>query len=739
VTLSNARAAEFIQSCLQPQDKRPSATELLANDFLKPSEAEDYQEVRVKFESLSMDTVAEADAEDEEDEEDEVPHTEKDGPKVRAANANAIAVVGVDTGGVNADGNATKSDDNKPSNTAMEGIPTTENVNRDGLESTATPKDSHKSLAAEGNSGKAAAAPGPMRSTSPEIVTAGKPIVADTDTADVRNQTQTQTRHDSVSSFSDVRRSTGSRVRRRVFGSIGSGDAIFSISPPASVQGSPGKKRRAASDTHDDASVSNSIDTENVASGSLLDTGTGISDVAGVPSSGTVSGSGTDRGTEAGAGAVISEEERGKGHRAEGAVQSHTAAAGTQAALAGPVIVSDVLDHPANPKSLVFLIRVPVGLNEHRWEVELEFEFDLEADDVQAIAMEMRECDELVNVPLEPVNITTAFDRIVSAARRVLSAGLGTDSDRALGGVELAPQYRDAQSQASLAIRSISLALFQAQAEAESDNSDPSAKLRWQSLRKLRQKYQRPSGPTATTNAGTGTGSGADSGIDSSYSNYQNAIQDIRAMTQGNALGVAVHTNGQNQPSNTNTYRQALGTSRSEHSEPSATNAFPRSNSFTSLGAGNGNGNGNNNGNGNGGVGGLIESKSDGVNSQRYYAPGNWDPALGARQLSQSQSFQSQQQLSIPRVHSDHSAGSTFSASAMGDPLSGSGPNNGPITTGYTGPMPVDEFGVEYDYDQEDHQYYDDFIEDEENDPVYIEIMAKHNETMQRYGVSTSS
>ena len=38
MAFSNIRAADFIQACLQQQDKRPSATELLAVDFLKPNE-----------------------------------------------------------------------------------------------------------------------------------------------------------------------------------------------------------------------------------------------------------------------------------------------------------------------------------------------------------------------------------------------------------------------------------------------------------------------------------------------------------------------------------------------------------------------------------------------------------------------------------------------------------------------------------------------------------------------------
>jgi WNK lysine deficient protein kinase len=77
VARSNSRAAEFIQACLQHQDKRPSATELLADDFLKPNEAEDYSEVRVKLYPL-INAIAE---QDEEEDEEDVPQNEMDGPR----------------------------------------------------------------------------------------------------------------------------------------------------------------------------------------------------------------------------------------------------------------------------------------------------------------------------------------------------------------------------------------------------------------------------------------------------------------------------------------------------------------------------------------------------------------------------------------------------------------------------------------------------------------------------------
>jgi hypothetical protein len=72
------------------------------------------------------------------------------------------------------------------------------------------------------------------------------------------------------------------------------------------------------------------------------------------------------------------------------------------------VTVSDLVDHPSNPHSLVFFLRVPVrtmgdivsttGVKDCSWEVELEFEFDLLTDDALSIVSEMKECEELSQV-----------------------------------------------------------------------------------------------------------------------------------------------------------------------------------------------------------------------------------------------------------------------------------------------------------------------------------------------------
>lgn len=48
--VDHSEAKEFIRKCLSKQDLRPSATDLLANDFLLPNDEEDYKEVRVKLE-----------------------------------------------------------------------------------------------------------------------------------------------------------------------------------------------------------------------------------------------------------------------------------------------------------------------------------------------------------------------------------------------------------------------------------------------------------------------------------------------------------------------------------------------------------------------------------------------------------------------------------------------------------------------------------------------------------------
>ena len=94
------------------------------------------------------------------------------------------------------------------------------------------------------------------------------------------------------------------------------------------------------------------------------------------------------------------------------------------------VTVSDLRDHPCKPHSLIFFLRVPVEGREgsgsdratdKRWEVELEFEFDLLTDDARSIVVEMKECEELSAVRIDVEHITRVFAPFVLAANRHLA------------------------------------------------------------------------------------------------------------------------------------------------------------------------------------------------------------------------------------------------------------------------------------------------------------------------------
>lgn len=93
------------------------------------------------------------------------------------------------------------------------------------------------------------------------------------------------------------------------------------------------------------------------------------------------------------------------------------------------VTVSDLWDHPSKPHSLIFFLRVPAEGREggsdratdKRWEVELEFEFDLLTDDARSIVVEMKECEELSAVRIDVEHITRVFAPFVLAANRHLA------------------------------------------------------------------------------------------------------------------------------------------------------------------------------------------------------------------------------------------------------------------------------------------------------------------------------
>ena len=104
--------------------------------------------------------------------------------------------------------------------------------------------------------------------------------------------------------------------------------------------------------------------------------------------------------------------------------------------LGAMVTVSDLTDHPTKPHSLVFFLRVPVGGQDRgtdkgpdkRFEVELEFEFDLLNDNAHSVVAEMKECEELSSVPIDSEHITRLFAPFVKAGTRRLQQSLSSST-----------------------------------------------------------------------------------------------------------------------------------------------------------------------------------------------------------------------------------------------------------------------------------------------------------------------
>ena len=124
------------------------------------------------------------------------------------------------------------------------------------------------------------------------------------------------------------------------------------------------------------------------------------------------------------------------------------------------VTVSDLTDHPSKAHSLIFVLFVPLGggngtggglgggvggagtgtgvgmgdgasvsaigdrvdrAAEKRWNVELEFEFDLLTDDALSIILEMKDCEELSSARIDADQITRMFAPFLKAASRQLA------------------------------------------------------------------------------------------------------------------------------------------------------------------------------------------------------------------------------------------------------------------------------------------------------------------------------
>ena len=145
------------------------------------------------------------------------------------------------------------------------------------------------------------------------------------------------------------------------------------------------------------------------------------------------------------------------------------------------VTVSDLTDHPTKAHSLIFVLFVPLGGGtggggrggggaggggvggvgtgtgagmgdgasagagldrgdkaEKRWNVELEFEFDLLTDDTQSIINEMKDCDELSSARIDAEHITRMFAPFLKAAHRQLALSAECGPSLGLAGAVIA-------------------------------------------------------------------------------------------------------------------------------------------------------------------------------------------------------------------------------------------------------------------------------------------------------------
>ena len=537
VAQSNGRAAEFIQSCLQHQDQRPSAAELLQNDFLLPNEAEDYAEVRVKFSHsgklrLINDAIAEQDDEDDDDNDDddsEVPQNEMDGPKFAAGTAAGSTdekagdgtVAGSDSGvfppeavqAARADAAGTAEGAGAPpSRTASPAIEVAAAAHTflDGADaaSTAPPP---KWVAVPGNDS-------PLMHDCPRNITPqGLGPAAGVSAGSIDSAINSPRSGISRGSLTGGLSGT-SRVRRRV---VGNSDLSFHMSEfLGGLGGELGSSGRATGSPTQGNSSGGSSSTGS-GSGSpgktvyVAVTGCDISVVVGSAKEGDGHGVADVNGgvSHSSLAAGLSLSSASSSSSSGAGAGAASTASGPQSALpsfSGPVLsalvtVADLNDHPYNPHSLVFILRVPVSLDmggvgtaggtgavsggaqAHRWEVELEFEFDLQRDDIASIVHEMKECDELAHVPIDAEHIMMVFSPFVRAAERVLAG-----EDVALP-PWLHPPGGGLHAGTSLAAKVIAVVL------AEGDVESPS-------LKKLWHKYYPPESSSSSGSSGNNVG-----------------------------------------------------------------------------------------------------------------------------------------------------------------------------------------------------------------------------------------
>jgi len=399
VSRSSVRAQEFIKSCLQQKDKRPSASELLALDFLKPNEAEDYGEVRVKIDS-TVEPIAEGDDEEDDDDEEQEQLEDRQHRKVKEI----ISPSRENTPPLYSSSIANESyndNENKNINHEYKRVPI-QLINSDGI---INPNDIN--ITVPNNSNNNNNKSDIVHSKLSEKTKALSPINSDNKADDITTKENRETgsiyyeeklnTNDNKPALISIRRATPDLLQASVsleVDYVPQAQAKWSVSQEFNVgdlkQSTSRVRRRLV------PSTPHSSDNNDIKEGRL---GT----------SPTMRGSWDKFGDHI----ILGQDEKQQ-------VNADDVNRKDSQVLRMSKVVSimNLEDHPTNQDSLVFFLRAPV-IDQER-EVEVEFEFDLNHDDARAILEEMKDCDELADTPVDIEQIMKSFNPLVETAKQLL-------------------------------------------------------------------------------------------------------------------------------------------------------------------------------------------------------------------------------------------------------------------------------------------------------------------------------
>jgi len=429
--VKNQNARKFIEACIAPQATRPTASQLLAHQFLQENEEEDFLEVRVKLKKdkqlpLSLGRVSELDGEcededDDEGEEDESSDSDDDDDVTGDEGIRRDTIIST-SGNVNVSHSPPVPTSDVLVGTAHPDQQTTSSVNHPSSTVDTPEKEVSRDVVSlqgsdqvDKNSPTSTVDKTNSPSSQPDVITSSNTSNSKASLTNVKVDTATNPPRSDLSSVSTDSPVVPPSPKEQV---INSNQELPDVYPPKI---DPDNKK-----LQSPSGVSFGSDIEVVPTKKTLSGSMGGSRVLRVYEEGVIrsrSGSITGGGGSGGGGSYG---DCGGTHRSQPipipspSLSTSHISSGLGKSMSPSVAdnfvgVVDLEDKDTNSESLIFRLRVPF---EDTFK-EVEFEFNLKDDEPKSIVEEMNEAEELIFMRPYAQEIVDSITPVVEVARRI--------------------------------------------------------------------------------------------------------------------------------------------------------------------------------------------------------------------------------------------------------------------------------------------------------------------------------